>query len=598
MIPDNLKKKHIIQAINEAKEVGIPIGRGSRKYLLKHENDYFPPKYVISLANKYANGIILDRSSFGGGNESNNFLNNLGFKIVNLSSLTNSYIKILKKQNKISSTKIHTGENCSECKRVIKKLLERIYGKIETNYKFDVGSKPEDFINNKYYEKLKEIFAFLQSSRGYKDFVKAKNLPHCDYYIPEQSIIIEFDESQHFTPLRALTLRIYPTDINIGFDKNKWIELCEKTNAKDNNPFYRDEQRAWYDTLRDLLPLLDISNGKSVKTVIRLYAKDFEWCSLNPNVPSDIRRFKDILVKYVSRYELEMIEDSDTVPARISKIDKWKGKPGNSKEILEEDYKKTISELLELHQEIKGDFIKEYGKTKISNNEFTTNWLETRDNSDIKSIRRKLNKIMKYNDDIKTNYNILRDVYIISPSLHEMWFFNDHFKKCFGNFIKHRCGLKSYLTSKERNTLNQNRQKITTYVLKNTILLENMACAELKHSLMDKQVKTSTNIVKDIESIKNFYEKGSITKESIIQMIPVIFKVTRSLLKQCKFKQLKSGILLKKWFEYAPCSINEGPIFVPKANENLVDILSSIKSLEQETIRDHLRKHYTVKEIK
>ena len=126
MIPDNLKKKHIIQAINEAKEVGIPIGRGSRKYLLKHENDYFPPKYVISLANKYANGIILDRSSFGGGNESNNFLNNLGFKIVNLSSLTNSYIKILKKQNKISSTKIHTGK--TERNIRVFAIIERLQG--------------------------------------------------------------------------------------------------------------------------------------------------------------------------------------------------------------------------------------------------------------------------------------------------------------------------------------------------------------------------------------------------------------------------------------------------------------------------------------
>ena len=340
MIPDNLKKKHIIQAINEARNAGVPIGRGSKKYLLKHENDYFPTKYIISLANKYANGIILDRSLFSGGEESNNFLNNLGFKIIEVSSLTTISIKNLKKQNKISSTKIHTGENCSECKRVIKELLERIYGKIETNYRFSVGSKPEDFISNKYHEKLKEIFEFLQSFRGCKEFVKAKNLPHCDYYIPNQGIIIEFDESQHFTPLRALTLLNYPTDINLGFDKNKWIELCEKTKAKDNNPFYRDEQRAWYDTLRDFLPLLDIKDGKSVRTVIRLYAKDFEWCSLKPNNPSDIKEFRDILGKHVSRYKIEMREDPDPVLARLIMVGKWKGKFENSREVLEEIYKK------------------------------------------------------------------------------------------------------------------------------------------------------------------------------------------------------------------------------------------------------------------
>ena len=51
MIPQNIKKKHIIKAIEEVKKVGIPKGRGSKKFLLEFNGDYYPPKYIVSLAN-------------------------------------------------------------------------------------------------------------------------------------------------------------------------------------------------------------------------------------------------------------------------------------------------------------------------------------------------------------------------------------------------------------------------------------------------------------------------------------------------------------------------------------------------------------------
>ena len=60
MIPKNIKKEHIIKAIEEIKRNGIPKGRDSKKFLLKFNGEYYPPKYVISLANKYANGEILE----------------------------------------------------------------------------------------------------------------------------------------------------------------------------------------------------------------------------------------------------------------------------------------------------------------------------------------------------------------------------------------------------------------------------------------------------------------------------------------------------------------------------------------------------------
>ena len=336
MIPNNIMKEHIIKAINEIKNSYIPKGKGSKKYLIKHENDYYPPKYIISLANKYPNGEILDVSQFSGGRESNNFLKNLGFKIIEISSLSNKMLVKLKKQNIIMSIKIHTGENCSECKNVLLELLIQIYGEVKTNYKIDVGTIPDDFKNSAKYETLKNIYDKLKSYRGFTNFVKSRKLPPCDYFLPNQGKIIEFDESQHFTKLRELSLKDYPKDTNINYKKEKWIKLCEKINAKDNNPYYRDEQRAWYDTIRDFLPSLDILETKDIKSISRLYAKDFEWCSLNPNKSSDIFKFKEFLVKY----KIEVRNDSNPTIARVINVGKWKGKINNSKEVFKEIYKK------------------------------------------------------------------------------------------------------------------------------------------------------------------------------------------------------------------------------------------------------------------
>ena len=84
MIPKNISREHVLKAIEEVKRSGIPEGRGSKKFLVEFNGIYYPPKYIISLANKYANGEELNPSEFSGGAESNNFLRALGFKIVEI----------------------------------------------------------------------------------------------------------------------------------------------------------------------------------------------------------------------------------------------------------------------------------------------------------------------------------------------------------------------------------------------------------------------------------------------------------------------------------------------------------------------------------
>lgn len=84
MIPKSIKREHIIKAIEEIEKNGVPKRRKSRKFFLEFNGRHYPPKYVISLANKYANGKELDPTKFGGGKETNNFLKNLGFNIIEI----------------------------------------------------------------------------------------------------------------------------------------------------------------------------------------------------------------------------------------------------------------------------------------------------------------------------------------------------------------------------------------------------------------------------------------------------------------------------------------------------------------------------------
>ena len=89
MIPSNITHEHVIEAINEIIRNGVPYHRESVKWGLLFNGEQFPPKYVISLANKFANDRELDPSQFSGGHETNSFLRGLGFEIVEKSGWSN-----------------------------------------------------------------------------------------------------------------------------------------------------------------------------------------------------------------------------------------------------------------------------------------------------------------------------------------------------------------------------------------------------------------------------------------------------------------------------------------------------------------------------
>jgi len=82
MIPRNITREHLLQAIEQIDREGVPARKKSHYYDVIHNGNRYPPKYVISLANVFANGEQLDHNSFEGG------LNTTAFKLLEREGFT------------------------------------------------------------------------------------------------------------------------------------------------------------------------------------------------------------------------------------------------------------------------------------------------------------------------------------------------------------------------------------------------------------------------------------------------------------------------------------------------------------------------------
>ncbi len=139
-------------------------------------------------------------------------------------------------------------DHCRACKERVGELLTAIYGACRVNASFPWSSRPQDYDHTPIGELLQRIRAALATWRGHGDFIRAAIMPPCDFYVDDPPFILEFDESQHFARARLITLELYPETAELGFSVQRWRELCRTIAAVDDEPFDRDERRAWYDT--------------------------------------------------------------------------------------------------------------------------------------------------------------------------------------------------------------------------------------------------------------------------------------------------------------------------------------------------------------
>lgn len=180
--------------------------------------------------------------------------------------------------------------HCRACKERVREILTAVYGECRINHQFRWPAHPEAYASTPIADALKQIRSALGDWRGQRDFIKSALMPPCDFYIAAPPFIVEFDESQHFTRARQITLSFYPEYSPLGFSLPRWRELCTAIDARDDRPVDRDERRAWYDTLRDLVPI-----AQGFQPTIRLYADAYRWCSLDPTSAAALAQFHTLL---------------------------------------------------------------------------------------------------------------------------------------------------------------------------------------------------------------------------------------------------------------------------------------------------------------
>ena len=83
-IPPNISKEDLIKAIEKIDNEGIPQGAHSSTYDLIYNGNKYPPKLVVSYANLFANGELLNRNDFKGGLDQPCFifLNQYGYQVA------------------------------------------------------------------------------------------------------------------------------------------------------------------------------------------------------------------------------------------------------------------------------------------------------------------------------------------------------------------------------------------------------------------------------------------------------------------------------------------------------------------------------------
>lgn len=187
-------------------------------------------------------------------------------KSLNITEIPNKDKKL--KRKKKASKKL----NPVDQKNALQLLFQRHFGVIETEKKFDWLKTPDhDNLPKEYFSISKKLLGYTNQN----GFQKSNYKLLCDIVLEDLKLIIEYDEKQHFSKARQITLENYPENIVLNFSKNAWIESCKNINAKDNSPIDRDEKRAFYDTVRD------IEAYKHGYRLIRIKHGDFDWESEN-----------------------------------------------------------------------------------------------------------------------------------------------------------------------------------------------------------------------------------------------------------------------------------------------------------------------------
>ena len=265
----NITREDVIKAIEIFYNENPKYPSAKSTFLIYNEKK-LPAKHIRGIAYKVVYGEEISKSDFRGGIETVRFFERLGFEMFytgiskrierktaidqkQSKSKTQNKVetmqsKLIKCEKQLSVNKIKIPSKAViEQKNALQLLLNRMFnGDVVCEKTFPWLKTPE-IIEGVYQELYKSISEY----RGDKTFAKRSVKLRCDFVCESQKLIIEYDERQHFSEPRKLSLLSY-LNISVCFDRKMWIQTCNDINAKTKNPVNRDEIRAYYDSVRDI----------------------------------------------------------------------------------------------------------------------------------------------------------------------------------------------------------------------------------------------------------------------------------------------------------------------------------------------------------
>ena len=247
-----------------------------RSTYLVYAGKKLPAKHIRGMAYKVHYGREISKSEFGGGMETVRFFRRLGFEIEyhgeteekkNVKAVKKEKIEIKpalgtenpkakgtadkravpEKKSDRSDRIVIPSKEVIEQKNALQLMLNRMFdGDIVCEKTFDWLKTPDRITGD--YER---VYKALCEYRGDTSFAKKNITLRCDFVCESRKLIIEYDERQHFSQARKISLEAY-RNIPVLFDRDLWIKACNDINARDNSPVNRDEIRAYYDSTRDI----------------------------------------------------------------------------------------------------------------------------------------------------------------------------------------------------------------------------------------------------------------------------------------------------------------------------------------------------------
>lgn len=260
-------KEDVIKAIRIFEEEN-PVYPEPRSTFLLYNGKKYPAKHIRGMAYRVHFGQEIRKGDYTGGQETVNFFDKLGFemqykhknvdthpgrKIVGddtnhetskpMDMEKNGGLRPVGLQEKV---KIPV-KGVIEQKNALQLILNRLFdGDVVCEKTFPWMKTPSE-LSGEY----KNLYDALSAYRGNEGFAKKNVSLRCDFVCESRKLIIEYDERQHFSEARRISLQSYP-EVHTFFDRKLWIHACRDIQAKDNQPANRDETRAFYDSTRDI----------------------------------------------------------------------------------------------------------------------------------------------------------------------------------------------------------------------------------------------------------------------------------------------------------------------------------------------------------